>query len=89
MPEDTTVSFVKFLRRSFLQNNFGRLLLKCRYCKYEAREIDCYSCREVDAMLVASDKIPEREESISPSSFYRHLLVTRISLIYLIDEFFF
>ena len=34
---------------------------KCVNCKYEAREIDCLFCREVDAMLIASAKIPERE----------------------------
>ena len=42
---------------------------KCRYCKNEAREIDCSCCREVDATLIASAKIPEHEGSISPSSF--------------------
>ena len=40
--------------------------------KNEAREIDCLCCREVDAMLFASPKSPERESSISQSSFYRH-----------------
>ena len=43
---------------------------KCGHCKNEAREIDCLCCREVDAMLIASAKIPEREGSISPCSFY-------------------
>ena len=52
-------TFVKFLRKPFLQNNTGRLLLKCGHCKNEAREIDCLCCREVDAMLIASAKIPE------------------------------
>ena len=46
---------------------------KCKNCKNEARETDCYCCREVDAMLIASAKIPEHEESISPSSFYGQL----------------
>ena len=40
---------------------------KCRYCKKEARQIDCLCCREVDAMLIASAKIPERGVSKSPS----------------------
>ena len=31
---------------------------KCGHCKNEVREIDCLCCREVDAMLVASAKIP-------------------------------
>ena len=43
---------------------------KCRHCKNEAREIDCLCCREVNAMLIASAKIPEREGSISPCRFY-------------------
>ena len=28
VPEETPVNFAKFLRKPFLQNNFGRLLLK-------------------------------------------------------------
>ena len=43
---------------------------KCGHCKNEAREIDCLCCREVNAMLIASAKIPEREGSISPCRFY-------------------
>ena len=47
---------------------------KCEYCKNEAKEIDCLGCREVNtmliAMLIASAKIPEREESISPCRYY-------------------
>ena len=73
MPEETPVNFAKFLRTPFLQNNSGRLLLKCGHCKNEKREIDCLCCREVDAMLIASAKTPEREGSISPSNSYGHL----------------
>ena len=47
---------------------------KWGHCKNKARETDCLCCREVDAMLIASVKIPEREGSISPSSFYGQLL---------------
>ena len=43
---------------------------KCRHWKNEAREIDCLSCREMNAMLIASAKVLEREESISPCRFY-------------------
>ena len=43
---------------------------KCGHCKNEAREIDCLCCREVNAMLIASAKIPEREGSISPCRLY-------------------
>ena len=46
---------------------------KCRHCKNEAREIDCACCREVDVMFIASAKIPKREFSISPCTFYGQL----------------
>ena len=42
----------------------------CGHWKNEAREIDCLSCREMNAMLIASAKVLEREESISPCRFY-------------------
>ena len=51
VPEEISVNFAKFLRTSFLQNNSGRLLLKCGYFNNEARDIDCICCRELDAML--------------------------------------
>ena len=70
VPEETPMNFAKFLRAPFLQNNSGQLLLKCGYCNNEARDIDCICCSELDAMLIASAKIPEREGSISPPSFY-------------------
>ena len=44
VPEETSVNFAKFLRTSFLQNNSGRLLLKCGHFNKEARNIDCTSC---------------------------------------------
>ena len=66
------MNFAKFLRTAFLQNNSGRLLLKCQHYKNKAREIDCLCCGELDAMLIASAKISEREGSISSSSFYGH-----------------
>ena len=56
---------------------------KCKHLKNQAREIDCLCYWEVDAMVIALVKILEYEGSISPSS-----LVTHLSLIYLIDEFF-
>ena len=46
---------------------------KHRYCKNEASEIGCLCCREVDAMLIASAKIPELEGRFSLSSFYGQL----------------
>ena len=46
---------------------------KCGQCKSEVEETNFLSCREEDAMLIASAKIPEREGSISPSSCYGQL----------------
>ena len=43
---------------------------KCEHCKNKGREIDCPCCRQVDTMLIASSKIPEREVNISPFIFY-------------------
>ena len=51
VPEETSVNFAKFLRTSFLQNNSGRLLLKCGHFNNEARDMDCICCRELDALL--------------------------------------
>ena len=45
---------------------------KWGYCKSEAKEIDCFCYREMDAMLFALVKIPEYKGSILQSSFYRH-----------------
>ena len=71
--QETPVNFAKFSKASFLQNNSGRLLLKCEHCKSEVRKIDCFCSRELDTIIIASAKIPESKESISPSSFYEHL----------------
>ena len=57
--EETPVNFAKFLRTPFLQNNSGRLSLKCEHCNNEARDIDCICCGELDAMFIASAKTPE------------------------------
>ena len=46
---------------------------KCGHCKNEARDIDCLCCREMDAMLIVSAKIPECEGIILPSRFYGQL----------------
>ena len=60
---------------------------KCRHCKNEAREVDCLCCREVDAVLLASAKIPEHEGNLAIQLLWAtvRLLVTRVSLIYLVD----
>ena len=73
VPEKTPVNFAKLLRTPFLQNDSGRLLLKCGHCKNEEREIDCPCRREVDAILIVSAKISELEGSISLFSLYGHL----------------
>ena len=64
---------------------------KCQHCKNEAREVDCLCYREVDGMLIASAKIPEREGNLTIQLLWAtaRLLVTRVSLIYLVDGFFF
>ena len=62
LPEKTPVYFAKLLSTPFLQNNSGRLLLKCKHWK-----------KEVDAMLIASAEIPKREGTIWLSNFYGHL----------------
>ena len=77
MPKETPVNFAKFSRTFFLQSNSGRLLLKYRHCKNEAKEIDCLCSREVDAMHIALAEMVEHlgggGPSIVPSSFYGHL----------------
>ena len=64
VPEKTPVNFAKFLRTPLLQNKSGRLLLKFGYCNSEARDVDCICWRELDAMLIALAKIPERQGRI-------------------------
>ena len=56
-----------------LHIRIGNLDCKCRYCKNEAREIDCLFCREVDAMLIGLTKISELKGSILPFSFHGQL----------------
>ena len=73
VPEETLVNFAKFLRTPFFTEQIRTTASESRYCNSEARDIDCICCRELDPMLIASAKIPEREERISPSSFYGHL----------------
>ena len=87
VPQKTPASFAKFLRTPFSQNNSGRQLLKCRHCKNEARGIDCLFCKEVDAMLNASSEISARGKHLAIQILWAstRLLVTRVSLIYLLD----
>ena len=39
VPEKTPLNFAKLLGTNFLQNNSGQLLLKCRHCNNEVRDI--------------------------------------------------
>ena len=39
VPEETPMNFANFLKRIFLQNNSVQLLLKCRHCNNEVRDI--------------------------------------------------
>ena len=70
VPKETPMNFAKVLRTPFLKNNSQRLLLKCGHCNNEASDIDCICRRELDAMLIVLTKIPKREGSITPFSFY-------------------
>ena len=39
VPEETPMNFAKFLRTILLKNNSRQLLLKCRQCNNEVRDI--------------------------------------------------
>ena len=39
VPEETPMDFAKFLRKLFLQNNSGRLLVKRRHCISKVRDV--------------------------------------------------
>ena len=66
---------------------------KCRHCKNEAKEIECLCCRDVDSMLTALAKVPQCEGSILLSSLtcvgICKTISHSVSLIYLVDQFFF
>ena len=68
VPEETPVNFAKSL-------GTRRLLLKWGHCKNETREIDCLCSKEVDAMLIASTKIPEYEGSMAIQLLWRSALL--------------
>ena len=68
-----TCKICKIFKNAFLTEQYRTTASKSGYCNYEARDIDCICCRELDALLIASTKIPQREGRISPSSFYGHL----------------
>ena len=41
----------------------------CKYCKNEAREIDCLCCRELNVMFIALGKISEGEGTSGHAAF--------------------
>ena len=42
---------------------------KCGHCKSEAREMDCFCCREVDAMLITSPNYRSARETSLHAAF--------------------
>ena len=70
MPEETPVNFAKIFRNTFFTEQLRTTTSESGYCNNKARDIDC---RQLDAILIASAKIPEHEGRISPPSFYEHL----------------
>ena len=72
------------VRTPFLKEHLRWLLLKCLILqKRSEREIDCLCCKEVDAILIASGKI----RKIKFLWVTIQLLVTQVSLPYVVDEF--
>ena len=68
-----TCEFCKIFENTFFTEQIRTTASESGYCNNEARDIDCICCTELDAMLIATAKIPEREESNTPSSFYGRL----------------
>ena len=73
VPEEAPVNFSKLFKNTFLREQLRTTASERGYCNNEVTDIDCICCRELDAMLIASAKISEREGRISPSNFYGHL----------------
>ena len=65
--------FCKIFKNTYFTEQLRTTVSESGFCNNEARDIDCICCRELDAMLITSAKIPEREGRISPSSFYGRL----------------
>ena len=72
VPEEAPINFGKFLN-AFFTEQLWTTASQSGYCSNEARDTDGIFCRELDAMLIASTKIPERKGRISRSSFYGHV----------------
>ena len=75
-------------KNNFFYNSSGRLLLKCGHCNNEARDIVVESWMQ--CLLLRLKSQSAREASHHPAFMAIWLTIaTLISLIYLIDEFFF
>ena len=72
VPEETR-EFCEIFKYTFFTEQLRTTASKSGHCNNEERDLDCICCRELDAMLIALAKIPEREGRISSSSFYGHL----------------
>ena len=87
VPEETPMNFAKFLRTPFLQNNSGRLLLKCGHGNSEARDV-------VEEGWIQCLLLRLKSQSARKTSRHRSFMGIcptishKYSLIYLIDEFF-
>ena len=57
----STCEFCKIIKSTFFKEQLRKTVSESGYCSNEARDVDCISCRELDAMLIASAKILERE----------------------------
>ena len=58
---DALAAYLLHIRRANLDR------CKCAHCKNDLKEIGCPCCRQVDVMLIASAKIPEREGPCHPA----------------------
>ena len=77
-PEQIMHVVIKAMRKKHIHASAADLLhirignldwCKGGHCKNEAKEIDYLCCREVDAMLITSAKIPQCEGTISHPAF--------------------
>ena len=87
LPEETPMNFAKFLRTPFLQNNSGRLLLKCGHCNSEAKHVvESW----IQCLLLRLKSQNARKASRHPAFMGICPAISHtLSLIYLIDEFIF
>ena len=68
-----TCEFCKIFENTFFAEQLRTTASESGYCNNEPRDIDCICYKKLNAMLIPTAKIPEREGSITPSSFYGRL----------------